>query len=140
MVDHVDSVRRSAIMASVHSKDTRPELIVRRTIHALGYRFRLHKRDLPGKPDLVLARHRLAVFVHGCFWHRHPGCSKASLPKTHQDYWREKFAANRERDERVYAELTTAGWRVEVVWQCETRDKARLRQRLAETIGRYTKP
>ena len=134
MVDHVEPVRRSAIMASIRWKDTTPELIVRRTIHALGYRFRLHPRDLPGKPDIVLVRHRLAILVHGCYWHRHSGCSKASMPKTCQAYWREKFAANLKRDERVDAALRAMGWRVEVVWQCETRDRERLRVRLGDMI------
>lgn len=138
MVDHVDGLRRSAIMASVRSKDTTPELIVRRTIHSLGYRFRLHQRNLPGRPDIVLARHKLAILVHGCFWHRHQGCSKASTPQTHQEYWRKKFTANRARDKRVGAALRAAGWRVEIVWQCETRDKAKLRKQVAQMIRRRT--
>ena len=99
-------------------------MIVRRVLHGAGYRFRLHRRDLPGSPDVVLPRHRLAVFVHGCFWHRHTGCPRTTTPKTRAAFWASKFAANIARDERATAELGRLGWRVHVVWECETRGTA----------------
>ena len=127
--------QRSALMAKVRGKDTRPELLVRRTVHALGYRFRLHRRDLPGTPDLVFAGRRTVLFVHGCFWHRHPGCRLASTPKTRVAFWETKFAANVERDRRKEGELRTTGWRVGVVWECETRKPALLCERVLEILG-----
>jgi DNA mismatch endonuclease (patch repair protein) len=92
--------KRSEVMSRVRSKDTKPELAVRRALHAIGYRFRLHRGDLPDKPDVVVPKYRTALFVHGCFWHRHPGCTKARLPKNNADFWREKLQGNVERDER----------------------------------------
>jgi DNA mismatch endonuclease (patch repair protein) len=134
MVDHVEATRRSAIMARVRSRDTGPELIVRRALHALGFRFRLHRRDLPGRPDIVLPRFKMAIFVHGCFWHCHPGCAKAGEPKSRTGYWREKLAGNVERDARVQRELCESGWRVKTVWQCETKDGVQLLARLKELL------
>lgn len=101
--------RRSEIMRSVRQKDTGPELIVRKTLHNLGLRFRLHRKELPGTPDIILPKYSTAIFVHGCFWHRHPGCKLASTPKTRQDYWIPKFEANIERDARKLSELQAAG-------------------------------
>lgn len=121
-------------MARVRSRDTGPELNVRRALHALGHRFRLHRRDLPGRPDIVIPRLKTAIFVHGCFWHRHSDCAKAGEPKTRVAYWRAKLSDNVERDARVQQELREAGWRVETVWQCETKDAAQLRMRLQELI------
>jgi DNA mismatch endonuclease (patch repair protein) len=109
-------------MARIRSKNTKPELIVRRLAHALGYRFRLHRRDLPGKPDLVFPRRRCVIFVHGCFWHGH-GCRLSSRPKTNSDFWADKIAGNRARDARHVEELRKQGWQVEVIWECETRLK-----------------
>ena len=125
-------------MASVRSKNTGPELVVRKLLHRLGYRFRIHRADLPGKPDIVLPRHRIALLVHGCFWHRHGGCPKASIPKSRQQYWLEKFARNLERDFRVNAELRKLGWHVEIVWQCETRDASKLADRLSHSIDQIS--
>jgi DNA mismatch endonuclease (patch repair protein) len=125
--------KRSALMARIRSKGTQPELVVRRAIHAMGFRFRLHPRDLPGKPDVVLSRHNLVIFVHGCFWHQHPGCKLASRPKTRSDYWTPKLASNVARDKRHVRELEAAGWRVETVWECDTRDARRVQERI-ETI------
>lgn len=133
MADHVDSPvtpERSAMMSKVRGKDTRPEMVVRRAVHALGLRFRLHRRDLPGTPDLVLPRWKTVLFVHGCFWHRHAGCRKAGAPKTRADFWQAKFDRNVARDERTSAALRQAGWRVETVWECETRDSVALSERL----------
>lgn len=108
-------------MSRVRAKDTTPELRVRKAAHALGLRFRLHRKDLPGSPDLVFPRHRTAIFVHGCFWHRHAGCSKASMPKTRADFWQTKFDANVERDARAIESLERLGWRVAIIWECEVK-------------------
>src|SRR5262245_38638615 len=113
---------RSALMARVRGKNTRPEIIVRRALYAMGERFRLHRADLPGRPDIVLPRHHLVIFVHGCFWHRHPGCRLSSTPKIRADFWSKKFAANVERDGRNRTALENAGWRTATIWECETRN------------------
>lgn len=121
---------RSAIMRAVKRAHTGPEIVVRRALHALGLRFRLHRRDLPGSPDIVLSRFRTVVFVHGCFWHRHLGCRYASVPKSRQEYWLPKFKANVERDAKKEAQLCELGWRVLVIWECETRKPTELEERL----------
>lgn len=121
--------QRSRIMQAVKSKDTTPEMRVRRLLHKLGYRFRLHRRDLPGCPDIVLPRLRKAIFVHGCFWHAH-GCAKGQPPKSRQDYWLPKLEANVKRDGAKIEQLKQLGWQVLVVWQCETKDIDRLTHRL----------
>ena len=121
MVDRLTPERRSWLMSRVKGKHTGPEMIVRRAAHALGLRFRLHRKDLPGRPDLVFPRHKVALFVHGCFWHRHSGCRLASTPKSRTDYWQDKFAANVDRDAQAERSLRAAGWRVATVWECETR-------------------
>lgn len=113
--------QRSANMRAVKGKDTKPEVAVRRVLHRMGFRFRLQRRDLPGRPDIVIPGCRLTIFVHGCFWHRHADCSKATTPKTRIDFWNAKFEANATRDERVEAELVAAGWKVLVVWECQTK-------------------
>ena len=122
-------------MSRVRGKDTRPEIVVRQVAHALGLRFRLQRKDLPGRPDLVFPKRRLALFVHGCFWHRHEGCTKASTPKTRAEFWADKFAANVARDRSVTEKLVEAGWRVEVVWECETRDRVALAERLLSSVA-----
>ncbi|MDO8589121.1 MAG: very short patch repair endonuclease [Armatimonadota bacterium] len=114
---------RSRIMSLVKQAHTKPEMVVRSLLHRQGYRFRLHRRDLPGSPDIVLPKYKTIIFVHGCFWHRHPGCRKATTPKTNVDYWRTKMAENVERDERKTRDLTQLGWQVVTVWQCETEPK-----------------
>ena len=134
MVDIVDSKRRSEMMAGIKGRDTLPEITVRRTAHRLGLRFRLFRKDLPGCPDLVFPRHRLAVFVHGCFWHRHDGCQYAYLPKSRIGFWKEKFAGNVERDGRSEDALRELGWRVLVIWECETRDERSIRKQLFKHI------
>lgn len=122
MADTVSEEKRSEVMSSIRSKDTRPEWILRCGLHRMGFRYRLHDRRLPGVPDLVFPRYRTVVFVHGCFWHRHEGCRRATFPKTRPGFWAEKFAKNTERDARNRAELESAGWRVLVVWECELED------------------
>jgi DNA mismatch endonuclease (patch repair protein) len=119
-------------MAAIRSKDTSPELRVRRLLHHLGYRFRLHRRDLPGSPDIVLPKHRTVVFVHGCFWHRHPGCRYSTTPKTRADFWSKKFEQNIERDHRQQQQLREMGWSVMVIWECELRDLQSLTTRLMQ--------
>jgi len=121
---------RSALMSRVRSKNSKPELVVRRLTHALGYRFRLHRRDLPGTPDLVFPRLRKAIFVHGCFWHRHRGCSRTTTPKTRAAYWEKKFKQNIKRDAVKESTLKSLGWDVLVVWECETFDPGKLADRL----------
>lgn len=118
-MDTLTPEKRSWLMSHVRSTNTSVELKVRRLVHGMGYRYRLYRANLPGKPDLVFASRRSVIFVHGCFWHRHAGCRYASMPKTRTVFWQEKFAKNVERDERNVRELIDAGWSVLVVWQCE---------------------
>lgn len=122
-MDHLTPAQRSENMAAISGRDTRPEMIVRRLAHSLGYRYRLHRRDLPGTPDLVFPGRRAVIFVHGCFWHQHnsPNC-RARLPKSNSGYWTPKLRRNVERDRMSLKALAKAGWRTLVIWECETRD------------------
>jgi DNA mismatch endonuclease, patch repair protein len=138
-MDHVTPHRRSVIMQMVRASNTKPELAVRKLLHGLGFRFRLQKKNLPGTPDIVLPRWRAVVLIHGCFWHRHDGCRKATTPKSNTKYWCQKFHANVERDRRVATRLKSMGWRVCVVWQCELSDPQRLESRLARFIRKGAK-
>lgn len=122
-------------MSRIRGRDTTPERAVRSVLHRMGYRFRLHRPDLPGRPDIVLPRHRTVVLVHGCFWHRHPGCRFAYTPKSRQGFWLAKFASSVERDRRQRRELRRLGWRVVVVWECQTSDRERLRRRLERALA-----
>lgn len=133
MTDRLDPANRRRLMQAVKGKDTAPELAVRSLLHRLGYRFRLHRRDLPGTPDIVLPGRRVAIFVHGCYWHGH-GCRIGRLPKSRLDYWGPKIDANRARDARKEAALAAAGWRVLVVWQCEIKDEENLAERLVRFL------
>lgn len=130
MIDHLTPERRSWLMSRVPPEDTTPELIVRRLVHAMGYRYRLHRSDLPGKPDIVLPRHKKIIFVHGCFWHRHKACRKAGVPKSRTAFWLEKFEKNVKRDARNIDVLKKQGWKILLVWQCQTTDNDKLKQRL----------
>ena len=121
MPDIVDRATRSRMMAGIGSRNTKPELVLRRALHARGFRFRLHNRKLPGTPDLVFRRFRAVCFVHGCFWHRHEGCRYTTNPATREEFWQGKFAANIERDRRNRDALLEAGWRVAIVWECALR-------------------
>jgi len=123
-------------MSAVHSKDTQPEMKVRKAIFALGYRYRLHRSDLPGKPDLVFPSRCKVIFVHGCFWHRHARCKYATVPKTRTQFWQEKFAANMERDRRVRRDLKKLGWEVLTVWQCELKRPEKLTERLNDFLAK----
>jgi DNA mismatch endonuclease, patch repair protein len=117
-------------MARIRSKDTKPELLVRRLIHSLGYRYRLHPKDLPGRPDLVFRSRKSVIFVHGCFWHRHsdPSCRLARLPKSRLDFWLPKLTANQLRDKVNLQQLQSQGWRVLTIWECELSDDDKLRE------------
>jgi DNA mismatch endonuclease (patch repair protein) len=126
-VDTISPDRRSLIMARVRGKDTGPEMVVRRMVYAMGYRYRLHAKDLPGKPDLVFRGRRKVIFVHGCFWHRHAGCALARLPKSRVDFWVPKLEANRQRDARHKRDLAHAGWKVLTVWECDLKERARMK-------------
>ena len=126
LVDRLTQKRRSWLMSRVKSKNTSPEVRVRQVAHALGLRFRLHRKNLPGRPDLVFPKHKVAILVHGCFWHRHRGCSKASMPKSRIEYWQKKFDTNVARDTETEKELLRLGWRVLIVWECMTREPTAL--------------
>ena len=130
MTDVFTPEKRSAVMRRVKGRDTAPELKVRKLLTAQGARYRLHRKDLPGKPDIVLPGRKLAIFVHGCFWHGHDCVRGARVPKQNQDYWLAKVGRNRARDSESQAALTSAGWRVEVIWECELKDDAVLLARL----------
>lgn len=130
----IDPVR-SRIMRSVRQKKTKPEMLVRSALHAMGYRCRANLGTLPGSPDIAFTARRKAIFVHGCFWHRHKGCRLASTPKSRPDFWDAKFKANVERDARKVRELERIGWEVTTVWQCETHESTSLMNRLGEFLG-----
>tara|TARA_Y200000002_G_scaffold127178_1_gene104739 strand:+ start:275 stop:694 length:420 start_codon:yes stop_codon:yes gene_type:complete len=124
------SKERSKNMAAIKSKNTNPEIKVRKLLHSLGYRFRLHKKELPGSPDIVLKKYKTVVFVHGCFWHRHKECKYATNPKTREEFWNKKFLSNIERDIKVRERIKAAGWKSIVVWECELKDIQKLKKRL----------
>jgi DNA mismatch endonuclease, patch repair protein len=135
-MDIISTKQRSELMSRIRGVDTRPELIVRRLAHSLGYRFRLHRRDLPGIPDLVFPARRKVVLVHGCFWHRHSHCRFAYNPKSNREFWANKFAANRARDRRAIRQLRAAGWDPLIVWECELRDLTSVRRALLTHLRR----
>jgi len=130
MVDSLTTAERSWVMRRVRSKDTKPEMVVRRLTNGMGYRYRLHDKKLPGHPDLVFRGRRKVIFVHGCFWHRHRNCALARLPKSRRDFWTPKLNANRKRDERNLRALAKAGWSVLVIWECEIGDADALARRI----------
>jgi DNA mismatch endonuclease (patch repair protein) len=136
MVDRYPPERRSEIMARIRGENTSPEMVVRRLVHGMGYRFRPHRKDLPGKPDIVLPKHRSIIFVHGCFWHQHPGCRRSALPKTRREWWRNKLDGNVARDRSNLEKLAELGWHVLVIWECELKPKDGLVEKLAEFLGR----
>ena len=118
-MDTVDPKKRSEIMSHIRGKNTKPELLIRSLLHRSGFRFRIHRRDLPGCPDIVLPKYKTIIFVHGCFWHQHPGCRKATIPETNKDFWTEKLTKNTTRDFLICNELKKQGWKTIIVWQCE---------------------
>ena len=137
-MDKISSERRSWTMARVKGRDTRPEKTVRSLLHAMGHRFRIQRTDLPGKPDIVLSRRKIVIFVHGCFWHRHPGCRRATTPASNMAYWNQKFARTVIRDAKNRELLEAVGWRVFVAWECELKNLAALRERLSGFLEQAT--
>lgn len=134
VMDRIDSARRSENMRRIRSKDTKPELIVRSLVHWMGYRFRLHRRDLPGCPDLVFPSLKKTVLVHGCFWHQHRRCIDGRLPKSRKSYWTPKLVKNQQRDRKNRVKLHKLGWKNLVVWDCETKNESKLRNRLEKFL------
>ena len=134
MVDNLSPKERSRLMSRVRGKDTKPEMIVRRLAHRLGYRFRLHRRDLPGSPDLVFPGRKKVIFVHGCYWHRH-NCKKSTVPKTNVEFWRDKFLKNVERDDKNLKKTKNLGWTPLVIWQCQTENERELGQILDDFLS-----
>lgn len=130
MIDSVTPARRSEIMGRVRSRDTKPEIMVRRMIHGMGYRYRLYAKDLPGRPDLTFRSRRKVIFVHGCFWHRHPKCALARLPKSRKTFWLPKLEMNRQRDMKNKHALLRLGWSVLIIWECELGDIATVETRI----------
>lgn len=135
-VDKLSAERRSANMARIRSKDTHPELVLRSLIHGLGYRFRLHRKELPGKPDIVFPGRRKIIFAHGCFWHQHPGCREGRIPGSRLEYWEPKLKRNQTRDAANQASLEEQGWDVLVVWECELTDPKSLTKTLRRFLGK----
>lgn len=125
-MDRLAPEKRSEVMRRVRGKNTAPELRVRKLLYQMGYRYRLHRKDLPGKPDIVLPKYRLCIFVNGCFWHQHPGCPRSTIPASNVGFWEAKLARTRERDRQNIAELSKLGWRTLVVWECETKNISQL--------------
>jgi DNA mismatch endonuclease, patch repair protein len=136
MTDKLSPERRSQNMAAIRGKDTKPELVIRRLVHALGYRYRLHRKDLPGKPDLVFGPRRKVIFVHGCFWHGcdSEGCLDARRPKSNTGYWNPKIEGNKVRDEKHLRVLQADGWKTLILWDCEIRDAASLRRKIVDFL------
>lgn len=136
MADIVSRQTRSRMMSGIRGKNTKPELVVRGYLHRAGLRFRLHRRDLPGRPDITLPKYQTVVNVHGCFWHQHPGCRFAYVPASNVAFWQEKFRGNRERDTDNDRRLQRLGWRVMTIWECQARDEKRLRKLVATITNR----
>lgn len=134
-MDRISPEQRSQNMAQVKSKNTKPEMLVRSLLHRMGYRFRLHIKTLPGHPDVVLPRYKAVIFVHGCFWHGHEGCKRATMPATRTEFWRKKIGGNQSRDRRNLTALEELGYRCLVIWQCEMKDIEALKMRLSEFLG-----
>jgi len=134
-MDHLSARQRSELMSRVRSRDTKPEPTVRSLVHRMGFRFRLHPRDLPGRPDLVFRSQRKVIFVHGCFWHQH-SCKRGTQPKANQEFWLIKLKRNRGRDHHVIRQLKTLGWTVLVIWECQVSDQTKLHERLRRFLAR----
>ena len=134
-MDRISKEHRSWNMSRIKGKDTKPEIRVRKMMHKMGYRFRIHRKDLPGRPDIVLPKHKTVIFVHGCYWHRHKGCKLAYTPKSRVQFWTEKFEGNVKRDREHKAELEKIGWNVGVIWECETKNLHKLRKKCLRILG-----
>lgn len=129
-MDSLSPIRRSENMRRIRSKNTKPELVIRRLVHAMGFRYRLHAKDLPGKPDLVFRSRHKVIFVHGCFWHQHAACAEGRIPGSRREYWLPKLTRNQERDRNHLAALEDLGWKTLVLWECEVKDLTLLKERL----------
>ena len=134
-VIHKVSEQRSRNMSAIKSKNTKPEIKVRKVLHSMGYRFRLHSKDLPGSPDIVLPKYKTVIFVHGCFWHRHENCKYASTPKTRKEFWNKKFKENIKRDLEIQDKIKNLGWRSVVIWECETKNIENLRDKIIDVFN-----
>ena len=134
-MDKISAEHRSWNMSRIRCKDTKPEKVVRSLLHCLGYRFRLHVSRLPGKPDIVLSKYKTVIFVHGCFWHRHHGCKYAYVPKSNRKFWQTKFSSNISRHDLVKRKLCNDGWKVYVIWECETKHLKKLEKKLRRILG-----
>ena len=134
-VMHKISEQRSRNMSAIKSKNTKPEIFVRKLLHSMGYRFRLHKKDLPGSPDIVLPKYKTVIFVHGCFWHRHQNCKYASNPKTRIEFWEKKFKENIERDKKTQEKLKNLGWKTKIVWECEIKKQDKLIKKIEDFLN-----
>ena len=134
MVDRLTPGQRSWNMSRIRSTNTKPEKIVRSILHSMGYRFRLHRRELPGEPDVVLPRYKTVIFIHGCFWHRHQGCKYKTTPKTNSEFWKQKFMSNVKRDQKNQRRLRETGWNVIALWQCELRDVRNTALKLSKAL------
>lgn len=134
-MDNLTAEKRSWNMSRIKGKDTKAEIFVRSLLHRLGYRFRLHGRELPGRPDIVLPKYKTLIFVHGCFWHRHEGCKLAYTPKSRTEFWKKKFLENVQRDIRNKEALEAMGWKVCIIWECETKHKDRLSEIISLFLG-----
>ena len=132
---HKVSEQRSKNMSAIKSKNTKPEIKVRKILHSMGYRFRLHSKDLPGSPDIVLPKYKTVIFVHGCFWHRHENCKYASTPKTRKEFWNKKFIANIKRDSEIQEKIKILDWRSIVIWECETKNIENLRDKIIDVFN-----
>ena len=134
-VIHKVSEQRSRNMSAIKSKNTKPEIKVRKVLHSMGYRFRLHAKDLPGSPDIVLPKYKTVIFVHGCFWHRHENCKYASTPKTRKEFWNKKFTENKKRDSEIQEKIKILDWRSVVIWECETKNMENLRDKIIDVFN-----
>ena len=134
-VKHKVSEQRSRNMSAIKSKNTKPEIAVRKLLHSMGYRFRLHRKDLPGSPDIVLPKYKTVIFVHGCFWHRHENCKYASTPKTRKEFWENKFKVNLKRDAEVQEKIKNIGWQSVVIWECDTRNISFMKNKIEKLLN-----
>lgn len=134
MTDNLTKEKRSWIMSRIKNKNTKPEIQVRSLLHSMGFRFRLHRRNLPGKPDIILPKYNTAIFVNGCFWHVHENCKDSTIPKTNTSFWEKKLKRNTERDRKIYAQLKGTGWKVVIVWECELKNIENIKLRLSREI------
>ena len=132
---HKVSEQRSRNMSAIKSKNTKPEIAVRKVLHSMGYRFRLHGKDLPGSPDIVLPKYKTVIFVHGCFWHRHENCKYATTPKTREEFWNNKFRSNVERDFKIQENIKNIEWRSVVIWECETKNIDNLKEKIIDVFN-----